>query len=376
VTRLGVDRFLHNGELVAGDISIDPDTGTITSIGLPSAGTGRLAAPGFIDLQVNGFGGVDFLHTDLVGIEQASIAVATTGVTSFLPTLITTSEHDRTRALQQLRDARHGPTPGASIIGVHLEGPHLSPKRAGAHPLEDLVSIDDEFAALATEPDRAAPLYGYDVALVTLAADLANAHDLIAGLIVDGVVVSIGHTAATAVETRSAFDAGVTGITHAFNAMPPITGREPGPLGAALADQRVSIMVIADRVHVADDNLRWLAHAARERLVLVTDAIAATHTSDGATTLGSRTVHVSDGTARLDDGTLAGSVLTMDQAVRNLVELDVDLAAALYAASTAPGKFIGRSDLGQIDIGSRADVVVLDDHLQPVLTLLRGEELP
>jgi N-acetylglucosamine-6-phosphate deacetylase len=237
---------------------------------------------------------------------------------------------------------------------VHLEGPFLSPQRLGAHPAAHRRDPD---VALLRELLGAGP-----VAMVTLAPELPGALDLIDELVSRGVVVSLGHSAATAEAAAAGFARGARSVTHVFNAMGGVTAREPGLAGAALADPGVAIMCIADGVHLADATLRLVAAAARGRLVLTTDAVAP-----------AGDVLVRDGRATLPDGTLAGGLGTPAEAVRRLVGLGVALPDAVDAASGAPARLLGRHDLGTLRPGARADVVVLDDDLAVRRVLVAGQ---
>ena len=358
--RLGVEAALVDGTFVPGDV--DVQDGCIAALGLAGAGTG-IAAPGFVDLQVNGFGGVDFLDAGPEGYARAGDALLETGVTAYLPTFITSPEEHILAALEVVASLDG---PGPRVLGVHLEGPFLSGARLGVHQVEwrrdpDLELLD---RLLAAGPVR----------LVTLAPELPGADALVDRLVHADVVVSLGHTDATALEAHAAFDRGVRTVTHLFNAMRPLAHRDPGVAGAALATPGISLQVIADRIHVADDVLRIVLACAPDRLVLVTDAMAGAAQGDGTYVLGDVEVTVSNGVARRRDGALAGSVLTLVEAVRNLHELGAPLELALTAASAHPAAVIGAPELGRLAVGGRADVVVLDDRLELRRVLVGGEE--
>ena len=358
--RLGVDAALVDGRLVTGDVAIDG--GRIQAVGLDGVGRG-IAVPGFVDLQVNGFAGVDFLGTDADGFTAAGEALLETGVTAYLPTLITSEEADLVPAIASV-PAR---APGPRILGVHLEGPFLSPARLGTHRL-----------AARRDPDPALleRLLGAGrVRLVTLAPELPGALDLVDLLHARGIVVSLGHTNATAAEAHAAFDRGVRAVTHVFNAMRPLAHRDPGVVGAALVRPDVVLQAIVDGVHLDPDIVRLLWRVAAGRLSLVTDAIAGAGLGDGTYALGEIEIVVADDVVRSEDGVLAGSALTMIEAVRNLVAVDVPLERALEAATSVPARVLGDPTLGRLVPGSPADVVVLDDALEVVRTLVGGETL-
>ena len=355
--RLGVEAALVDGELVPGDVEVAG--GTVAAVGLGGGGRG-VAAPGFVDLQVNGFAGVDFMHTDHDGYARAGEAMLATGTTAYQPTFITAAEEDLVAALREMPlDA-----PGPCVIGAHVEGPVISPRRPGVHP-----------PAFQRSPDPALLLRLLDagrVSQMTLAPELPGAFELIDLLLERGVVVSAGHTDASAAEAHLAFDRGVRTVTHLFNAMRPFVPRDPGIGFAALARTDVTVQLIADGHHVAPDALIVAWQAARGRIALVTDAVAATAMGDGDFTLAGRRLVSAGGVVRGPEGQLAGSVLTMIGAVRNLHALGVPLADALTAASAVPARIAGRPDLGRLVPGAPADVVVLDDNLQVVRVLLGG----
>jgi N-acetylglucosamine-6-phosphate deacetylase len=357
--RLGVEAALVDGALVPGDVEIDG--GAIAAVGLPGGGRG-VAAPGFVDLQVNGFAGVDFMHTDRDGYARAGEAMLATGTTAYQPTFITASEADLVAALREIPHGRAGG--GPCIIGAHLEGPFISPRRPGVHP-----------PTWQRAPDAALLGRLLDVGGVhqmTLAPELPGAFELIDLLLARGVVVSAGHTDASAAEAHLAFDRGVRTITHLFNAMRPLVPRDPGIALAALARPDVTVQLIADLHHVAGDTLLVAWQAARGRIALVTDAVAATAMGDGDFALAGRPLVSAEGVVRGPEGQLAGSVLTMIDAVRNVHALGIPLEEALAAAAEVPARIAGRPDLGRLAPGALADVVVLDDNLEIVRVLVEG----
>jgi N-acetylglucosamine-6-phosphate deacetylase len=349
--RLGVEAALVRGELVAGDVELVD--GRIGAVGLNSARGHGIAAPGFVDLQVNGFGDVDFFTADAASYRRAGETLLRTGVTAYQPTFITSPEEELAAALHEV-PALDGRAP--RVIGAHLEGPFISPERLGAHP-----------PAARRDPDRdllERLLAAGRVTHVTLAPELPGALELVTFLRSRGVTVSLGHSNATAAEAREAFARGATTVTHLFNAMRPFAAREPGLAGAALACDDVSVQVILDGVHLADDTARLVWHAAAGRMALVTDAVAGAGLGDGSYRLASVDVEVTDGVARGNGGSvLAGSTGTMIEAIRKLAELGAPLASALAAGSEVPAGIAGRADLGSLEPDGRADIVVLDDTL-------------
>jgi N-acetylglucosamine-6-phosphate deacetylase len=356
--RIGVEAALVDGILLGGDVEVED--GRITAVGLAGAGRG-VAVPGFVDLQVNGFGGVDFLDADAGGYRRAGDALLETGVTAYLPTLITSPEEQIVAAMREvpLGDSR------PRILGMHLEGPFLSPSRLGTH---EASARRDPDAALLERLLDAGP-----VRLMTLAPELAGAEALIDRLLERGITVSLGHSDATAEQANAAFDRGARSVTHLFNAMRPFLHRDPGLVGAALARDDVVVSIILDGIHLAPETARVAWRAAAGRLGLVTDAITAAGVADGSYSLGNIDVEVHEGTVRGPDGVLAGSVLTMIEAVRNLHALDVSLEDAVGAATTTPARVLGDPDLGRIAVGLPADLVVLDDRLEIERVLVGGE---
>ena len=359
--RLGVAAALVGGELVPGDVEVSD--GRVAAVGLNGNRGRGIAAPGFVDLQVNGFAGVDFFSADAGAYRRAGDALLRTGVTAFQPTFITSPEAELTTALQEL--PQNGAAP--HVLGAHLEGPFIAAERLGTHPL-----------SARRDPDRALleRLLGAGrVRHVTLAPELPGAHDLIELLRARGVVVSCGHSNATAEEAHSAFARGARTVTHLFNAMRPFSAREPGLAGAALASREVSVQVILDGVHLADDTARLVWQAAAGRVALVTDAIAGAGLGDGSYRLASVDVEIADGVARRGDSVLAGSTVTMIEAVRNLVALGASEASALAAASEVPARIIGRGDVGRLEPGAEADLVVVDDALELTRVLVAGDDV-
>ncbi len=321
-------------------------------------------APGFIDLQVNGGFGFD-ATTDGAAVAEIAARLPATGVTAFLPTLIS-SPLDAYPPLLRAVAAAAQPARGAQILGVHLEGPYLNPQRAGAHNPNYLRAPE----ARELEVWAGSPL----VRLATLAPELPGAGDLIRQLRARGVVVSAGHSAANWAQAVAGFQAGIAWGTHLFNAMSPLAHRAPGLVGALLSSD-VPCGLIADGVHVhpAAVKIAWRAKGARG-LTLVTDATAAMGMGAGRYRLGDRDVILDGTSTRLADGTLAGSVLQMDAAIRNgMTFTGCSLAEAITMASTVPARVIGLEHKGRIAPGYDADLVVLDEALRVQLTIARGE---
>ena len=361
--RLGVAAAVVDGALVRGDVEVAD--GVVRAVGLEGGNGSGLAVPGLVDLQVNGFAGVDFLQATADDVTLAGRALARSGVLWYQPTLIT-APPDLTRlALTTIGEA--DTEGGARILGVHLEGPFLAPARAGAHPREWLRAPDLDLLASYL-------LCGCPVTTMTIAPELDHAQEAIDGLHERRVTVSLGHTDATAPFAHAAFDQGVRTVTHLFNAMRPFGARDPGVAGVALARTDVIVQLIADGVHVAPDALLASWRAARGRFALVSDAIAAAGLGDGGYRIGTVDVTVEGGVSRREDGTLAGAVRPLAWGLRLLVELGVPVAEAVDAVTRVPARVLALEDgVGVLRPGAPADLVVLDADFAVERVLLGGE---
>ncbi|HRX04384.1 MAG TPA: N-acetylglucosamine-6-phosphate deacetylase [Anaerolineae bacterium] len=327
---------------------------------------GLLLTPGFIDMQFNGGFGDDFT-ADPTTIWQVAAGLPRWGVTAFLPTVIT-SPLERIAQAQQVVLSEPAGFRGATPLGLHVEGPFLNPQKKGAHNPAYL-QLPALEAVAGWSPQTG-------VRLVTLAPELPGALPVIEALATRGVLVSAGHSTATFEEATMAFDAGARYGTHLFNAMPTMHHREPGLPGALLTDPRPVVGFIADGVHTHPSviSLVWQA-LGPERLNLVTDAMAALGMGPGSHLLGDFEVTVDATSARLADGTLAGSILSLDQALRNLIRLTgCTLADALATVTTTPARSLGLDhERGQIAPGYVADLVLLSPELEVRGTVVRGE---
>lgn len=360
--RLGVRAALVDGVLVEGDVAVAE--GRVAGLGVRPAGRGGVAVPGFVDIHVNGFAGVDFLAADAAGYDRAAEALAATGVTAFLPTFVPCPLDAFREAIATVAGVQTRLRPRA--LGVHLEGPFLSPRWAGAH---DPAHLRDPEPDIARHLCDAGP-----VRMMTLAPELPGATELIEYLVARGIAVSCGHSDADAATAHAAFEHGAAAITHVHNAHRRWQPRDPGLGGAAVARPGVTVQAIVDHVHLAPETAYATFLAARERFCLVTDAIAGAGLGPGRYPLGPGTVHVADRASRRDDGTLAGSVLTMERAVRNLTAMGATLGDAVHAAARVPARLVGRPELGVLREGGMADVTVLDDDLRIVRTVVDGRE--
>jgi N-acetylglucosamine-6-phosphate deacetylase len=327
--------------------------------------------PGFVDLQVNGYFGEEFRVADADGWARVVTRLPQTGVTALLPTFVTAPPGALGAALRAASALIPAlPAGAARVLGVHAEGPFISPARKGAH-----------HEAWITHPTPAAVdellEAGQGVLrLVTLAPEREGALAAIDRLTEAGVLVSVGHSDATARQVAAAADHGARMVTHLFNAQRPLHHREPGVVGQALADQRLTSGLIADLHHVSPQVCVMAVHAAPGRICAVTDAAACAGMPPGRYLLGGEPIELPAGDGEppvRDDGTLAGSALRMDAAVANLVTAGVGLAEAVAAASRVPADLIGRPDLGRITPGAAADLTWLDDDLRARATWIGGE---
>lgn len=327
---------------------------------------GATLLPGFIDCQVNGGGGVLFNNApDVAALRRIGSAHRKFGTTGFLPTLISDDVERMREAIAAAHDAIVEGVPG--VLGIHLEGPYLADARKGTHDASKFRVPDAREIALATALDNG-------ITLITLAPERVGA-EAIRAFVQRGALVCAGHTAASYEEARAGIEAGIRGFTHLYNAMSPLTGREPGAVGAALEDAQAWCGVIVDGHHVHPASLR-VALAAKERgkVFLVTDAMPPVGADDPSYELYGETITARDGVVRNAAGSLAGSALDMATAVRNSVAmLGVSLEEAARMASAYPAQFLGIGDrYGRIAPGYHADLVALDGDLQVVDTWIGG----
>ncbi|MFW6597425.1 N-acetylglucosamine-6-phosphate deacetylase [Propionibacteriaceae bacterium Y2011] len=348
--------------------------GMITDIGpLPSGSdvtVQGIVVPGFVDTHVHAGGGGDFATTDPEMARRALALHRRHGTTSVLASLVTDEIDVLVDQLTMLR----GLCRTGEVAGIHLEGPFLSEARCGAHPPALLRAPDP------ASVERLLVAGGDDLAMITMAPELPGAIEAIRTIVAAGVRVAVGHTAADVSVVRQALDAGATVATHLFNAMNPIHHREPGPVPLLLTDDRVAVELVCDGFHVAPEVLGMaVAAAGADRTILITDAMAAAGMPDGRYPLGTLEAVVVDGQVRLvtEDGTpgsIAGSTLTLDRAVRLVVErLGVDLVDAVTMATATPARVHGLTGVGRLAVGHRADLVVLTDDLA-VDAVMRGGE--
>jgi N-acetylglucosamine-6-phosphate deacetylase len=333
--------------------------------------TGQLVCPGFIDLQVNGGGGA--LLTDepnADAIERMTRAHARFGTTAMLPTIVTAPEERLAEGLRAIRDVTGRSLGGARVLGAHMEGPFISTIRKGAH--------DQRFIR---EPDlamfaRLLNAAGGTLRIVTVAPELPHALDLYKQAVDAGTAVSIGHTDATYEEALRGVQAGATFSTHVFNAMRPLTQRDPGVIGAVLESDRITAGLIPDAVHVHPSVLALVARAkGAERTALVTDAMPPVGAPSPEFLLERRRIVVRGGACYTDDGVLAGSALSMNEAVRRMHELaGLPLIDCVRMATETPARVLGlESELGVLKPGAKADIVICDEHITISQVFVGGE---
>ncbi len=383
----GGDLYTSEGVIPDGAVLVDGtrirDVGTRTEIlqrhaaeiatGPELDAGGGIIAPGYIDLQVNGAGGRLLSEEPTTeSVRIMSEVLLRFGCTSFLPTIVTSSTARTIEALQAVEGARVRRNRGARVLGAHVEGPFINPARRGVH-LRELVrppSIEELRHFL----DEGSP----QIIILTLAPEMSGASELIVEARRLGLTVSIGHSNATYEEVACAVDLGATMATHLFNAMAPLGSREPGTVGAVMQLDRLSAGLIADGVHVHPASLTIAARTkGRDGIFLVSDAMSPIGTDMTEFELNGRRVVVKDGQCRTEDGTLAGSVLTMDIAVRTMHHLaGVPLAHAIRMATLNPARAIGMAETkGSLEPGKDADLVVLAPDLTVRATVVEGDLL-
>jgi len=330
----------------------------------------KFVVPGFIDMHVHGGGGSDIMDGKYEAVKQVAVTHSRFGTTAFLPTTMTMSKNNIVGSLKSIYEAFIKGTGAAEILGVHLEGPYINPEKKGAQKEKDIKRASTrEFL----EFNKAS---GNLICLITIAPEMPGAIDFIRWLHKQGVIVSAGHSNATYEQVQEGIQAGLSHVTHTFNAMSGLDHREPGVVGADLTSTELKVEIIADGIHIHPVAMKILVKAKEiGKIVLITDAMRATSKPEGTYKLGGQEVTVAKGQARLKNGTLAGSVLTMDKAVRNLItKVGVSLTEAIQMATFNPAKCLGAEDKkGSLEPGKDADIVVLDKKLEVELTMVRGK---
>lgn len=330
-------------------------------------GNGMWLIPGMIDVHIHGANGYDMMDGTEDSIQEVSRACAATGCTSFLATSVSSTIEDLLNMIRSVKSVI-GREQGARIAGIHLEGPYLNPKRKGMqnekylrHPnLEEMKCVFQEAGSL--------------IKMVTIAPELPGGLELISFLKEQGVVIAVAHSDATYEEAKQAFAAGASHVTHCFNGMRPIHHRDPGLIVAAFEEPHVSLQAIVDQVHLHPAIVR-LMHRLKgpEGMVLITDALQAMGLGDGNYIFGGHHVTVSEGIARLADGTLASSTVTMNEALRLTEANGISMEDAVHMASTTPARILGLSHKGKIEVGYDADLVLMDERYQVQWTMIEGK---
>ncbi|MEW5975578.1 MAG: N-acetylglucosamine-6-phosphate deacetylase [Acidobacteriota bacterium] len=326
--------------------------------------------PGFVDVHVHGGGGRDLMEGSREAVEVVSRRLARHGTTSYLATTVTASPMAMLRAVESLGGLVAEDLGGARMLGLHLEGPFISPGKRGVHPPEFILKPSSRIF------DELVKMSGQQVKLITLAPEVEGGMEFLQHVRSQGVLVSVGHSDATFAEAVKAIQAGASQATHTYNAMRGFTHREPGIVGAVLTSKPVWAELIADGVHVAPAAIQVLLNCkGADRVLLITDAISAAGMPDGDYQLGSFAVKVSGGVCRNAEGALAGSTLSQDQAVRNMVSwTGLPLEDVVSMTSRNPAEAVGMGDRkGRIETGYDADLVLLDADLQVRLTICEGQ---
>ncbi len=329
-----------------------------------------LLVPGFVDQHIHGAGGADAMDGTEEALQTISATVAKEGTTAFLATTMTQSPANIDRALSAVKTVMDkGEFAGAAIVGVHLEGPFISPKHIGAQPLEYVAKPAKETF------DAYQKKAGGAIKLVSLAPEVEGGLQLVEYLSQNGVVASIGHTGATHSDVAAAVKAGARNVTHTYNAQTPLHHREAGVVGSAMLFDELNCEAICDTIHVSIPALKLLyKNKPKDKFTLITDAMRAKGMPDGESELGGQKVFVQNGEARLANGALAGSVLRMNVAIKNFVQkAGVPLEEALDCASYNPAKNLGLlSDRGSIAVGKRADFALLTKEFEVAHTFVAG----
>lgn len=329
---------------------------------------GAYVSPGFIDVHTHGRGGSDTMYATFDDLNTISKATLKTGVTSFLPTTMTMPVDDIAKAIENIA-VNKDKVEGAQVLGTHLEGPFFNKKYKGAQPEECMIlpTVDNYLSFVQDHQDI--------IRKISIAPELEHSLELISYLKDKNTVVSLGHTNATYEQAQAAIDAGATSGTHTYNAMTPLTHRAPGVVGAVMINDSVYAELILDGVHVNYAAAKALLRTkGKDKLILITDSLEAAGLENGKYLLGNQDVYVKDGEARLIDGTLAGSIVSMNVAVKNAYEhLGLTLNEAVNLASYNPAQSLNEPLLGEIKVGNYADIIFFDDNIKIQQTMIKGQ---
>jgi N-acetylglucosamine-6-phosphate deacetylase len=369
-------RMLFNDELRPGSILVrngkiesvhSDDQSSGYGVDEEIDGNGHLLIPGMIDVHIHGAEGFDMMDGTVRSVEAVSKACAKTGCTSFLATSVSSSLEDLLKMISSVSQVA-GKEPGAQIVGMHIEGPYLNVKRKGMqnerylrHPdLQEMKSILDRCGSL--------------LRMVTLAPELPGGLEMIGFLKDRGIIAAVAHSDATYDEAKAAFRKGASHVTHCFNGMRPIHHRDPGLVVAAFEENHVSVQAIVDDVHLHPAIVRLMyREKGADKMVLITDALQAMGMGDGTYCFGGHEVEVSQGVAKLADGTLASSTVTMNQALEKTVRAGIPLREAVTMATRTPADILGLSNKGRLATGADADIVLLNERYEVLWTMINGE---
>jgi N-acetylglucosamine-6-phosphate deacetylase len=363
--------FIENGKIQEiGPINALPSH--LANIKKVEIARDQYVVPGFIDVHIHGAAGADTMDATIEAIETMAKALPAEGTTSFLATTITQKHESIENALKNAAHYQkgHNDSGKAEVLGVHLEGPFINKKRAGAQPKEYIIDPDIELFKHWQE------LADGSIKLVTVAPELENGTNFIQYLHETGVSASIGHTDAVYEEMEKAVQAGAKQVTHLFNGMRGIHHREPGVAGSALIFKELMVELIADGIHVRPEVMKLVINAkGPEGMILITDAMRAKCLKNGVYDLGGQDVSVAEGKALLADGTLAGSILKMNDSIKNILNAaEIPISDAVQMASVNPAKQLNLYDRkGSISVGKDADITILSNEYQVELTFCRGE---
>lgn len=357
------DILIEGGKISRAAVKLDCKA----DIHIDAAAENWTAFPGFIDVHIHGAAGHDAMDATPEALNGLAGALPKEGTTSFLATTMTQTDSAISAALQNIREFQIQDGQ-AEMLGVHLEGPFISAQRAGAQPIEHIAEASYPLFR------KWQKLSGNQIRLVTLAPETKNGLAFIKRLTDDGVIASIGHSDATLEEVQAAVRSGASHVTHLYNQMSPFHHRNPGVVGAALMEEGLTVEVIADFIHSHPTSVELaFRQKGADRMILITDAMRAKGLPPGVYDLGGQDVQVTKKDARLADGTLAGSVLTMDSAVKNVESITGCSLNELVAMTSAnAAKELGLETKGRLTAGADADVAILDDNFTVQLTICRG----
>ncbi len=360
-TNLGIEK---------GKIAYIGDDESLITNALPYA-HGQIILPGFIDQHIHGAGGADAMDGTVEALSTIANAIASEGTTAFLATTMTQSEQNILKAMKAVNEyIKAEKTEGAKVLGIHLEGPFISVKHIGAQPLEYVAKPDKEVF------DKYNSASGNNIKIVSLAPEVEGADILIAHLNKNGVIASAGHTDAGYNDIEKAIENGLKNITHTYNAQKPLHHREIGTVGSAMLFDSLNCEAICDTIHLSIPAIKLLIkNKPKDKFTLITDSMRAKHLCDGISELGGQKVIVKNGEARLENGALAGSILKMNDAIKNLVtKCGVAFTDAIDYATINPAKNLGiDSACGSIKEGKNADLAVLNEDFSVALTIRNGK---